>query len=132
MKLVSSIKSIRCYLQVCKVSNITFWSVAFYASCLEWINSGKHRSDVYRWKMFSGPFAYPISLAATEGTCSGLERSCWSIPVSFMLVLVNLSLHRNLSFSIELFQHIVYGWVVMLLYAQRYCLNNTYYCLHSK
>ena len=47
--------------------------------------------------MHSGSFSNPISLAATEGTSSGLDFSSWSIPVSFMLVLVALSLHRNLS-----------------------------------
>ena len=76
-------------------------------------------------------FSYPVSLAPTQGLCSGLEYSDWSIPVSFMLVLFTLSLHRNLSFLIELFQHIVYGWIVMLLYAQRHFLHNTYCCLHS-
>ena len=74
---------------------------------------------------------YSISLAATEGTCSGLEFSGRSISVFFMVVVVFLSHHRNLSFFIELFQHIVYGWVVMLLYAERYFLRNTYCCLHS-
>ena len=44
--------------------------------------------------------------------------------MSFMLALVTLSLHRKLSFFVELFQHIVYGWIVMLLYAQRYFLYN--------
>ena len=43
-------------------------------------------------------FSYPFSLAATEETCSGLKFSGWSIPVSFMLVVVTLSLHRKLSF----------------------------------
>ena len=60
---------------------------------------------------------YSNSLAATIGGCSGLDYSGWSIQVSFILVLPILSLHRNLSFFIELFQHIVYGWIVMLLYA---------------
>ena len=69
-------------------------------------------------------FSYPISLAAAEGTCSGLEYC-------FTLVLVILSLPWNLTFFIELFQHIVYGWIVMHLYAQRYFLHNTYCCLHS-
>ena len=86
---------------------------------------------VFRGKMHSDSFCYPISLDATEGTCSCLEYSGWSIPVSFLLVLVFLSLHRNLSFFIELFQHIVYGWIVMLLYAKRYFLHNTFCCLHS-
>ena len=76
-------------------------------------------------------FSYPISFAAVEGTCSGLEFSGWSITVSFMLVLVILSLHLNLSFFIELFQHIVYGWIVMLLYAQRFFLHNTNCYLHG-
>ena len=67
--------------------------------------------------MHSGSFCYPVSLAATKGTCGGLEFSGWVIPVSSMLVLVTLILHPNLSFFIELFQRIVYGWVVMLLYA---------------
>ena len=79
-------------------------------------------------------FSYPLSLAATGGTCSVLEYSRWSIPVSFMLVLVTLRLHRNISFFIDLFQHLVYGWMLMLLYAQRYFLHNTYivaYIVHK-
>ena len=74
-------------------------------------------------------FSHPISLQ--WGHCSGLEYSGWSIPVSFMLILVILSLHRNLSFFIKLFQHIVYGWIVMLLYAQRYFLHITFASLQS-
>ena len=46
--------------------------------------------------------------------------------MSFMLILVTLSLHRNLSFIIELFQHVVYGWVVML-----YMLSDTFYIIHN-
>ena len=76
-------------------------------------------------------FCYPISLAATEDTCSGLGYSGWRIPASFMLVIVILRLHRDLSFFFEFFQHIVFGWIVMLLYAQQYFLHNTYCCLHS-
>ena len=76
-------------------------------------------------------FFYPISFAATEGTCGGLEYSSWSLPVFFMLAPVFLSLHRNLQFFVGLFRHIVYGWIVMLLYAQRYFLHNTYCRLHS-
>ena len=33
-------------------------------------------------------FSYPFSLTAIEGTFNDLEYSSWSIPVSFMLVLV--------------------------------------------
>ena len=81
--------------------------------------------------MHSSSFFNPLSLTATEGTCSGLEFSGLSIPVSFMLVLVTLSLYRTLSFFIEWLQHVVYGWIVMLLYAQRYFLHNTICCLQS-
>ena len=73
--------------------------------------------------MHYGSFSYPFSLTATEGTCSGLEFSGWSIPVSFMLVLVTLSFHRNFSYLIELFQHNVYGRVVIFLFAQRNFLH---------
>ena len=38
-------------------------------------------------------------LAATEGTCSGLGCSSWSIPGSSMSDLVTLSLHWNLPIS---------------------------------
>ena len=132
MKFVSSIKSFRCYLQACKVSVLILWSFAFYyAFCVEWINRGKHHSDGLRWKMYSGSFLVQLVLPLQKSTCSGLEYSGWSIPVSFMLFLVTLSLHWNFSFFIELFQHIVYGWIVMHLYAQRYFLHNTYCCLHS-
>ena len=76
-------------------------------------------------------FSYPISLASTEGTCSGSWYSGWSIPVSSILVLVTLSLHRILSFFTEMFKHFVFGWVVMLLCAQRYFLHNIQYWSHS-
>ena len=131
MKHVLSINSFGCYLQAWKISVVILWSVAlYYASSLEWIKRRKNRSDVSRWNIHSGSFSCPISLAPTEGTCTGLVCSDWSIRVSFMLVLVSLSLHRNWSFFIELFQHI-YGWVVIILYAQRYFLHDTYCCLHS-
>ena len=76
-------------------------------------------------------FSYPIKFAATEGTCSRLEYSGWIIPVSFVLVFVILSLHRKMAFFIELFQHIVCEWIVLLLYAQRYFLHNKYGYLRS-
>ena len=63
--------------------------------------------------------------SVTQGTCSGLEYSGWSIPVSFMLILVTLSLHRKLSFFIEFFKHIVYRWMVMI-----YTLSDTFYIIH--
>ena len=82
MKFVSSIESFLCYLQACKMSVVILWAVAFhYASCLKWTNGRKHRSEVFWWKMHSRFFSYSISLAATEGTCSGSKYSGWSIPV---------------------------------------------------
>ena len=129
MKFAPSIKSFRCYLQACEVSIVILWSVAFhYASFLEWINKGNIVLMFSYEKCI--PALLPISYRSfpTEGICSGSEFSGWSTPVSFMLVLVILSLHRNLSFFIELFQHIVYGWIVMLLYAQRYFLQTTCCC----
>ena len=134
MKFVSSIESFFCYIQVCKMSVVIVWYVAFYyASSLKWVNRGKDRSDAFRWKMHSGSFSYPISLAATEGTCSDLEYSDWSIPVSFILALFTLSLHGILAFFIELFQYIVYGRIVMLLYARDFfmVIHNVVYILHK-
>ena len=138
MKFVPSINPFFCYLQAGKLSVVILWSVAFYyPSCLDWINRGKHRSNVFQWNLHSGSFFYLFSLTATEGTCSGLEYSGWSIPVSLMLVLVTLSFQRNLSFFFGLFQHVESCtlnracWIVMLLYAQRYFLHITYCCLHS-
>ena len=69
--------------------------------------------------------SYPISLAATKDTFGGSEYSGWSFPVSFMLILITLSLHRNLSFFVEFFQHIFYGWIVML-----FMLSDTFYIIH--
>ena len=63
-------------------------------------------------------FFYPISLNAAEGACSGLWRSCRSLAVSSMLVLVTFEPSSESAIFIELFQQIGYGWIVMLLYAQ--------------
>ena len=63
-------------------------------------------------------FFYPISLNGTEGACTGLWRSCWSIAVSSMLVLVSFEPASESAIFIELFQQIFYGWIAMLLYAQ--------------
>ena len=59
----------------------------------------KHQLDICRWKSNPALLLFFFSLAATEDTCSGLWYSGWNIPGSSMLVLVTLSLHRNLSFS---------------------------------
>ena len=76
-------------------------------------------------------FSSPNSLAATEGTCSGLEYSGWSIPLFFYANSTYFEHSSEFVIFIELFQHIVYGWVVMLLYAQRYLLHTKYRCLHK-
>ena len=68
---------------------------------------------------------YPISPAATEGTCTGLCCSGWSIPGSFTSVPVTLSLHRNLSFSSRSSRKLVLDGKKMLLYAQQFFLHNT-------
>ena len=79
MKFVPSIKSFRCNLKACKTSVLFVWSVSFYcASCLEWNNRGKHRSNVFRWKIFSGTFLILLvstmrqrSLAVADGILVG-------------------------------------------------------------
>ena len=70
-------------------------------------------------------FYYPISLTATEGACSGLWYSGWSIPVSSMLILVTFEPSSESAIFIVLFQHIGFGWIAMLLYAQGNFLHNT-------
>ena len=135
MTFVSSIKLFRCYLRFVKCQH-WFSGPSFSTMRLVWLElilediiqmfSDEKCIPALFLSYYSGSSYYP-----TEGICSGLEFSGWSLPVSFTLVLVTLSLHRNLSFFIELVQHIVYGWIVMLLYAQRYFLHNTYCCLHS-
>ena len=75
-------------------------------------------------------FCFPISLVVTVGTCSGLEYSGWSNPV----------FHASSSYfepsSEFVFLHRIVpahcSWMDSdaFMCAQRYFLNNTYFCLH--
>ena len=103
MKFISFNKSFHCYFNACNWQYL--FSVPSHSTMRRVWNELLRGSII---QMFSDEkifrlFSHPISLTATEGIFSGLEYCGWSIPVSFMLVLDTLSLHRILSFFIKLF-----------------------------
>ena len=114
MKSVSSIYSSRCYLPACQYF---FFGPSHSAMRLVWnkFNREKRCSDGFRWKMYSGFFLFllvsPIERALVLAESFPVE-TFWCF---FMFVLVTLSLQQSLSFFIGLFQHLDYGWIVMLL-----------------
>ena len=72
---------------------------------------------------------YPISTAATDGTCGGLWCTGCRFPVSFNSSYLELPSESVI--FIELFPHIGYRWIKELLYAQQNLLRNTYCCFYT-
>ena len=98
--------------------------IFYYVSSSEWINKGKHQmmfSDENVFRLFY----YPISLAATEGTCSRLSCSSWNISESFMSGLVTLSIHWNLLIS-----SFCSSTLGLDGYRCFYMLSHTFYIIH--
>ena len=105
MNFVLSINPFRYYWLACKCEYL-FCGQSHSTMRLVW-------NEIIEWNismMFPAEngfrlFFYLIGLAATEGTCSGLCYSGWSIPVSSMLVLVTFKPSPEFVMFIKLFRH---------------------------
>ena len=76
--------------------------------------------------------SYPISLVATPDTYSCLRCSGWGIRGSFICFSYTEPSWESVIFM-ELFQHIGFRWIKMLLYAQHffYVVPIVVYVLHN-